>query len=58
MIIRRAISNTIRGGDPSCGKDFLDAIGQKFNEIDKAKIGNLLNRFNNARNDNANGIND
>lgn len=37
-------------------KKFLDAIGPNFKELNKAKSGNLLNSFPNARNDNTAGI--
>lgn len=47
MIIKRTIYKTIYGGVPSCdnAKDFLEAIGQKFKESNKANVPNLLNSF-------------
>lgn len=44
MIIEKTISKTISTGISSCdnAKVFLEAIGQKFKESDKAEITNLL----------------
>lgn len=46
MAIKRSTSDIIVVV-PSCetAKEFLDATWQKFKELDKAKIDNLMNKF-------------
>lgn len=58
MNTKRSISKFICDGVLSFyfAKEFLDAIGQKFEEFDKAVITNLLNSFTNTRHDNTGGL--
>ncbi|XP_038970576.1 uncharacterized protein LOC120104119 [Phoenix dactylifera] len=46
-IIKRSISNSIMGAIPDNdnAKNFLDAIGQRFVESDKAETGDLMDKF-------------
>lgn len=47
LIMKRAMSATIRGGIPTCekAKDFLEAVEAKFKESDKAETGNLMTKL-------------
>lgn len=58
MIIKRSLSKTICGSILSCEtvKDFLDTIGQKFQESDKADITSFLNSFSKSWYDNIGGV--
>ncbi|XP_070668580.1 uncharacterized protein [Malus domestica] len=44
MVMKRTISETVRGGIPACDKekDFLDDVGAKFKVSEKAEMGNLM----------------
>lgn len=58
MITKRSISGTICVGVLSCvtAEGFLDAIGSKFKEFDKAEITTLPNNFFNDQYDNTGGV--
>ncbi|XP_068340380.1 uncharacterized protein [Pyrus communis] len=44
MVMRRTMSETVRGGIPACDKvkDFLDSIRANFKESEKAEMGELM----------------
>lgn len=58
MIIKRSLSDTTRGITPNKGKakDFLDAIGERFKESDKAETESLMSSFVNTKYDHLGGI--
>lgn len=44
MVMKRTMSDTVRGGFAACdkAKDFLEAVGVKFRESEKAQMGDLM----------------
>ncbi|CAN6713433.1 unnamed protein product [Malus baccata var. baccata] len=44
MVMKRTMSDTVRGGFTTCdkAKDFLEAVGAKFRESEKAQMGDLM----------------
>ncbi|XP_068309759.1 uncharacterized protein [Pyrus communis] len=44
LIMKKAMTETVRAGIPTCdkAKDFLEVIGEKFKESEKAETGNFL----------------
>lgn len=53
LIMKRAMTETVRGGIPSNdkAKAFLEAVGEKFKESKKAEIGSLMNALTTKRYD-------
>lgn len=47
LVIKKSTYNTVRGGIPDSenAKKYLASIHEKFKELDKAEIGNLINKF-------------
>ena len=44
LVMKRAMTETVRGGIPISenAKEFLDSVGEKFKESEKAETGNLM----------------
>ncbi|GAV71013.1 UBN2_3 domain-containing protein, partial [Cephalotus follicularis] len=58
MIMKMSISKRFRGVVPSetNAKKFLDAIGQRFLEFEKAKTGELMQKLSTIMNDGESGV--
>ncbi|XP_068331661.1 uncharacterized protein [Pyrus communis] len=58
MVMKRTMSETVRGGIAACdkAKDFLDSIGANFKESEKAEMGELMTTLASLKFDEGKGV--